>query len=410
MVMAGAVFTNNVPFHTIYLHGLVRDEFGRKMSKTAGNVVDPLEVMAAYGTDALRFTLLTGGTPGNDLNLSLAKVESNRNFANKIWNVARFVVQSIDRVLSESEPAAARTKTSAPEAYSLADKWILTRVNELIANVDRLFEAYQYGEAGRQIHDFLWGDFADWYVELSKVQLGQGGQAAWATLRVLFHVLDQSLRLLHPFIPFVTEETWQQLRRAFQGADLGIGPDEGWAEALIIADWPQPGKSYASEAADFERIRELVRNIRAVRAEYQVEPGLFIQATIAAGQMTELLEDQQPLLSYLARLDDRRLVIRPMAEVPDSAVTVSMGDLTAYLPLSGMIDLEQERSRLKEEMAELDRQIDRVSGLLQSEFAKRAPEEVVAREREKLARYEASRAEITERLAQLGSADGSGKS
>jgi valyl-tRNA synthetase len=390
MVMTGLLFTNDIPFHTVYLHGLVRDEIGRKMSKTTGNVTDPLEVMAQYGADALRFTLLTSGTPGNDLNLSLAKVASNRNFANKIWNATRFVARSLDKAAQEDAPA--------EPAYTAADQWILTRLSQVMASADRLLDNYLFGEAGRQVYDFLWGDLADWYVEVAKVQLNQGGAAAWTTLAVLQRVLDHSLRLLHPYIPFVTEETWQQLKQAFVTADLGIAPVEGWPAALIVADWPQAGVAYPETAADFERLRDLVRNIRAARADNGVEPGKHIPAVIAAGDKTEFLAAQRPLLAFLARLDEAQLTIEETAEAPEAAITISLGDITCYLPLAGIVDLDKEKTRLSGELADLERQIERVTRLLNSPFAEKAPAAVVQKEREKLALLQASRDEVSERL------------
>ncbi len=392
MAMTSLLFMNDIPFHTIYLHGLVRDEHGRKMSKTLGNVVDPLEVVAEYGTDALRFTLLTGGTPGNDLNLALSKVESNRNFANKIWNIARFVSRSIERVSPADRPA-------APD-YSTADQWILARLTETVASVNRLFDSYLYGEAGRQINDFLWGDFADWYVETAKVQLGEGGGRAWTTLSVLRYVLDQALRLLHPYIPYVTEETWQQLKAAFQEAGLGIAPNEGWAEALIIADWPRTTALDLPAAADFELLRELVRSIRNARAESGVVPGRKISAIIA-GPGADRLAPMKPVLAFLAGLDEERLTFAAGAAAPENCLTLSLGEVTGYLPLAGMVDLDQERERLREELADTSAQIERVSGLLAGPFAQKAPPPVVQKERERLVRLEASRDELAGRLAAL---------
>jgi valyl-tRNA synthetase len=396
MVMAGTLFTNDIPFHTIYLHGLVRDEHGRKMSKTAGNVVDPLDLMNRMGTDALRFTLLTGGTPGNDMNLSLAKVEGNRNFANKIWNAARFIVHNLDKVSAADAPT-----NGAERAYTAADRWILTRLNEVVATANRLLDGYQFGEAGRQIYDFFWGDFADWYVEMAKVQLAESGARAWLTLSVLRHVMDYCLRLLHPYIPFVSEETWQQMKRAFESADVGIAPAEDWGEALIIAGWPEAGKSYADSAAAFEMVRDLVREIRAVRAEKGIEPGKRIPAHIAAGSRHTFLSSQQPLLVSLARLDEAQLVIAENVSVPDRAVTVALGDITAYLPLAGTVDLGQEQERLQKELAEAEAQIARLSGLLAGPFAQRAPAALVQKEQEKLAAYEAEAAQLRSRLAEL---------
>ncbi len=390
MVMTGLLFTNDVPFHTIYLHGLVRDEHGRKMSKTSGNVIDPLEVTAQYGTDALRFTLLTGGTPGNDLNLSIAKVESNRNFANKLWNATRFVVTNLDKATSADRPA-------EPD-YTAADKWIIARLSEVVSNVNRLMDGYLLGEAGRQVYDFLWSDFADWYIEAAKVQLRAGGSRAWSTLAVLRNVLDDGLRLLHPYIPYVTEETWQQLRRAYLTADLGLAPDGGWPEALIIAPWPTATALEMPEATTFERLRELIRHIRAARQSYNVDPGRPIPATLVGDGAVNLLRQERELLIALARLDETQLIITQTAAAPAEAVTISLGDYTCYLPLAGLVDRAKEQARLEKEATELEAQIARLNSLLAGPFAERAPAHLVQQERDKLARLQASLAEIHNRL------------
>ncbi len=392
MVMSGLLFTNDIPFHTIYLHGLVRDEKGRKMSKTLGNVTDPLDVVAEYGTDALRFTLLTSGTPGQDLNLSLDKVASNRNFGNKIWNMARFIITNIDKVNGADKPAA--------PVYSTADQWILHRLGETTENANRLFEAYLFGEAGRQINDFLWGDFADWYVETAKVQLNEGGATAWTTMSVLAHVLDQALRLLHPYIPYVTEETWQQLKAALTTADIGYEPAGGWPEALIIAEWPTAVEKYPEAVTDYERLQELVRAIRNARAEANVPPSKLITAVVT-GEKADSIAAQQGALAFLARLEPSALTIAAQATPPETAVTLPLGDITAYLPLAGMVDVAQERERLTKELAETEGQIKRVSGLLNSPFAQKAPPAVVQKERDKLAQLEAARVEMAERLGSL---------
>jgi valyl-tRNA synthetase len=397
MAMAGALFTNDVPFHTVYLHGLVRDELGRKMSKTLNNVTDPLDVIAEYGTDALRFTLLTGGTPGNDLNLSLDRVASNRNFANKIWNATRFVTRSLERVAAEDVPDEAALEAS----YSAADRWVLTRLSETVATVDRLMDSYQFGEAGRQVYEFLWNDFADWYLEAAKVQLKEGGAAAWRTLSVLRRALDEALRLLHPYIPYVTEETWQQLRRAFVDAEVGIAPQGGWGEALIVASWPEAGKRYMEATAGFEQLRELVRRIRAVRAERGVEPARAIVAHLSAGEKTAFYEEHRAILAFLARLDEGQLRIARRLEPPADAVTIALGPVACYLPLAEMVDIAAERGRLQKELSDVEAQIARVSGLLGGPFAEKAPAAVVQKEREKLAGLEATRGEVIERLEAL---------
>ncbi len=390
MIMTSLLFTNDIPFHTVYLHGLIRDEHGRKMSKTAGNVIDPLDLMESYGTDALRFTLLTGSTPGNDMNLSVDRVAANRNFANKIWNAARFVISNLQFPIPSSQ-----LPTSD---LQLADRWILSRLNNLIATVDRLFSAYQYGEAGRQAYEFLWGEFCDWYLEMSKIVLyGDDGAAKERTRAVLVHVLDQTLRLLHPYIPFVTEEIWQHLRWA-------AGRDD-WPEALIIAPWPEVDESLIDPQAeeDMGLIMELIRSIRNARSEYRVEPGRRIPAIISADGRRALVESQAPVIASLARLDaDRLEIAEGLAEAPSQAVALVVGGVTCYLPLAGLVNLERERARLREELAELDAAIGRAENLLADEkFTTRAPEHVVQRERDKLENLWAQRERVVEQLARL---------
>ena len=220
MIMMGIEFTGQVPFKQVYLHGLVRDEQGRKMSKTLGNVIDPLKVMDEYGTDALRFTLLTGSTPGNDMNLSIDRVKANRNFANKIWNASRYVIGKINAIPSNE----------SHNELSLADRWILARLDETCETCTRLIEQHQYGQAGTTAYEFIWGEYADWYIEISKLQLADS-RTTETTLRILVDVLDKTLRLLHPFVPFITEEIWQQLKSICQERFV---PENGWPEALII--------------------------------------------------------------------------------------------------------------------------------------------------------------------------------
>ena len=244
MIMDGLEFTGSVPFETVYLHGLIRDEHGQKMSKTKGNVIDPLIVMDELGTDALRFTLLVGSTPGNDMSLSIKKVEANRNFANKIWNAGRFVIGALSQV-----PAA----PAGPPDWTLADSWIWARLQGLVRDVDRLFSTYQYGEAGRQIYDFFWSEFADWYLEIAKLQIaesikgaGQGGDRAFYTAYTLVRVLDASLRLLHPFTPFVTEELWGHLKQSAQARSA-------WVRLVTLRSRSRFSHSAGSMAATVNR-------------------------------------------------------------------------------------------------------------------------------------------------------------
>jgi len=381
MIMDGLEFTGQVPFHTVYLHGLIRDEVGRKMSKSFGNVIDPLTVMDEYGTDALRFTLLVGSTPGNDTNVSVKRVEANRNFANKIWNAGRFVLSTIDAVAVEP---------SAGPDWTLADSWIRSGLQKLVRNVERLFQIYQYGEAGRQIYDFFWGDFADWYVEIAKLQMAEGGERAYYTAQTLAHVLDVCLRLLHPFTPFVTEELWGHLRRAVLDSAL-IGMAADWPEVLIIASWPEPHTEEGWEAdkkTDFALLQDVIRAIRNVRAEKNVKAGKRIPATLAAGKFTGLLQMHAGNVAALAGLDPSRLrIIETLVDKPKDQIALVIGGVEAYLPLAELVDHEAERSRMEKEMADIESQIVRLEKLLSSDFVKKAPEGVIQKERERLKDY-----------------------
>ncbi len=384
MVMMGLSFTGQAPFRTVYLHGLVRDEHGQKMSKTKDNVIDPIEVMDEYGTDALRFTLLTGSSPGNDMNLSIDRIAANRNFANKIWNAARFLVSN----LNGEEP----TGPPPTEGLSLPDRWILSRLNHLIANVNRLFDSYQYGEAGRQIYDFLWGEYADWYIEIAKIALyGGDEQARRRTLHVLTYVLDQCLRLLHPYVPFVTEEIWQHI------------PHEG--EALIVARWPEADEAYYDDEAEdqMELVMDLIRGIRNIRAEYKVQPARKIAVAIEAGEDAALLDAHREMFERLANVEASAMQIAARLDAqPEQAVSVTVDGVTAFLPLAGMVDLEAERERLRRELEGIEAQIRRSEQLLQNVgFRQNAPPQVVQREQDKLEDLNASRRALEERLAAL---------
>ena len=387
MIMLGLEMTGQVPFRIVYLHGLIRDEYGQKMSKSRGNVVDPLDLMDEYGTDALRFSLLTGSTPGNDMRLSLTRLEANRNFANKIWNAARFVVSNL---------GAGREAQPAEAAETLADRWITSRAQRLTADVTRLIDDYQFGEAGRQIYEFLWGEYADWYIELTKPRLYGDDPATAATARrVLVDVLERALRLLHPFMPFVTETVWQNLKRAWGASD--------WGDALMIAPWPAPGAVDAEAERAMQAIIEVVRAIRNARAEYDVEPARRIAALIAAGELTGVFEEERATLVTLARLDDARVTIAPaLPEKPAQALAIVVAGVEVYLPLAGMVDLEREQGRLRKELASVEADIARSQALLENErFTTRAPAQVVRKERNRLAAAEERRAAIAARLETL---------
>ncbi len=370
MIMMGLEMTGDIPFDTIYLHGLVRDEMGRKYSKSLGNALDPLEVIEDYGTDALRFSLVTASTPGNDTKLSLQKVEAARNFANKIWNAARFVLANLGQAYVPG--------TWNLAALTLADRWIISRHNRLIQNVTQLMEAYQFGEAGRQVQDFLWGEFCDWYIEIAKIRLYSAHVRHQMTARrVLAHVLERTLRLLHPFMPFVTEEIWQHLPHE---------SDVEGVEALIIAPWPEPGDIDEAAEQEMSLIMEIVRAVRNARAEYEVEPGRRIEALFAAGEKYDILAAQKDIIVTLARLDPNKLrLAHTLFDKLSQALTLVVKGVEIYLPLAGMVDLEAERERLTRGVKDIEQTIAHSEKLLaDEEFTTKAPAEVVERERQKL--------------------------
>jgi valyl-tRNA synthetase len=403
MIMNGLEFTGRAPFHTVYLHGIIRDEHGRRMSKTLGNGIDPLKVMDEFGTDALRFSLLTGSTPGNDTNVSLPRVEANRNFANKLWNATRLVLSAMER--SPARPAA------MPEP-TLADRWILARLAHLRREVNRLFEAYQYAEAGRQLYEFVWGEYADWYLEASKLQMddaasgdtqGPSTGRAWFTANTLVSVLDQCLRMLHPFMPFVTEELWQHLRRAGAASAGTFAPPEGWGEALITSAWPEADQAADDGAVEqFEVVRETVTAIRNARAEKNVPASTRMAATFAAGTHARLLESQRQLLASLARLTSDRVIIQAeLVRRPADAIPLVAGTIEVYLHSAGTVDRQADAQRLRTELANVEAQIERLRTLLAGEFAGRAPAPVVEKERAKLADLEQARVRLAEQIKAL---------
>ncbi len=350
MIMLGLKCTGQVPFHYVYLHGLVRDEQGRKMSKSLGNALDPLDLISEYGADALRFSLLTGSTPGNDMKMSIQRIEGNRNFANKIWNAARFVIMNLHgRQLALAHDADRfNISYQLPDRVdlSLADRWILSRLEAVQTDVTRLIDTWQFGEAGRQLYEFLWNEYCDWYIEAAKVRLYEGTSSqANATGQVLAYVLEHSLRLLHPYMPYVTETIWQNL------PDLQVD-----GRALIISRWPHDSGLADPQADDaFGRLQEIVRSIRNVRSEYNVEPGRRIPSIISAAEHEALLQQELPLLASLARLASDHVTIAAELPAPEKSVTVATSGVTIYVPVAGLVDLEAERMRLHKEIRQSDK-------------------------------------------------------
>ena len=389
MIVMGLSFTGEAPFHTVYLHGLIRNEDGLKISKSMPDAwkYDPLYMIDEYGQDALRFTLLTGSTPGNDMKLAPSRVESNRNFCNKLWQAARFVLGNLGERASEFTPPT--TLAPTPD-MDMADRWILSRYHRLVSDTTRLFDDYQLGEAGRQIYEFLWGEFCDWYIEMSKVRFrGDDQTAADCARRVLVYVLEGSLRLLHPYMPFTTEAIWQYL------------PHQG--EALIVAAWPAGGTLDEQAETQMGDLMELVRAIRNARSEYNVEPGRRIAAIIAGGEQTEFLRGQQAVFEMLAHIDGAQLQIAAhLDHKPEQALALVVPGYECYLPLAALIDLDKERARLSGELAQLEQDLARADKLLSNPgFVQKAPAAVVQKERDKLVEYAERRTKLQERLGAL---------
>ena len=386
MIMTGLYNTGEAPFRRVYLHGLIRDHEGRKMSKSLGNVVDPIEAIDKYGCDALRFVLATGGAPGNDFRLTDERLEGGRNFANKIWNVSRFVIQSIG---DEQLQAPDRKRRAG---MPIEDRWIMSRLQRLVTEVDRLLNRFQLGEAGHRLHEFLWSEYADWYIEMAKVRLKAGDRSP---LPVLAYVLDTCLRLLHPFMPFVTEALWQNLRERI-----------GWAdeEALIVASWPKAERAWVSPEAEAKAqvVMEVVKAIRNIRADRRVDASRYVEAYVAADGARPDLEAARQILESLARVRPLHL-IGDAGEAPRSGVALAvLAQAQVVLPLAGLVDVEAERARLSKQLAEAEAEVQRLEGkLANAAFREKAPAAVVAKEEEKLTAARARLEGLGKRLAEL---------
>ena len=375
MIMMGIEDTGDIPFHTVYLHGLVRDEKGEKMSKMKRNVLSPLLAIDDYGTDALRFAVSTGTSPGNDTNVGQHKLEAGRNFANKIWNAARFVLQSMD-----SSPVSGyeEIKKAVEQPETMEDRWIISRLQRTIAAVDELMTEYQFGEAERQVHDFFWGDFCDWYIEISKRRLSE---ANTSPLPVLVFVLETSLRLLHPFMPFITEELWQNIRQRLPEGSFGTG-------SIMVAPYPVADKDTIDEDAEqnMEAIIEVIRAVRNARAEYKVAPSKFIEAQVYSSDMASVISSQADVIETLAKARPLNIFDRAerQAQTEKSLVLV-LNKSEVVLPWSDMVDIDAERQRLEKEISASKSDIERLQNRLEDNaFVTKAPAAVVEKERERL--------------------------
>ena len=390
--MLSMALLEQAPYHTVYLHGLIRNERGEKISKSMPDAwkYDPLYIIDEYGTDALRYTLSTSSTPGNDMNLDPRRLEGARNFANKIWQAARFILMNVkDANLTGLRQTEGLHDLSGLE---LEDRWILSRVERLTGDIFALMETQQYGEAGRRVRDFLWDEFCDWYIEASKVRLYAETADKDTPRIVLLTVLERALRLLHPFMPFVTEALWQALPQAVRDG-----------EALIIAPWPMQNAALLDDEAEAQMalLMDLIRGIRNVRAEYNVEAGRRIAATLAGGASAPVLEARRAVLTFLAHLDADALEIVTACEPVAQSASVLAGDVVVYLPLAGLVDLDAERARLNKALENLEGRINGSRQRLAGPFAEKARPDVVQRERENLAAMEAEAAQVREQLARL---------
>lgn len=383
MIFQSLEFTDERPFKNVLIHGLIRDEQGRKMSKSLGNGIDPMDVIEKYGADALRWFLSTGSAPGQDVRFSYEKMDAAWNFINKIWNASRFVIMNVEGFTAEDIDFSGEK--------TVADRWILTRLNETIEKVTSLFDQFEFGEAGRQLYNFMWDDFCDWYIEMSKeILYGEDEEAKQTTKSILVYVLDQTLRLLHPIMPFVTEEIWAKI------------PHTG--ESLVVADYPVVHPEYNDKTAakGMEFLKELIRSVRNIRAEVNTPLSKPITLLIKTNdqKIDEFLIENT---SYIERFcNPEELVIASDITAPDLAMSAVLTGAEIYLPLAGLINIEEEIKRLEKELAKWNGEVKRVQGKLANErFVANAPENVVAEERAKEKDYLEKQAAVQERIESL---------
>ena len=383
MMFQGLEFTGKRPFKNVLIHGLIRDSQGRKMSKSLGNGVDPMEVIEQYGADALRWFLANGSAPGQDVRYSTDKMDAAWNFINKIWNASRYALMNVGDLTAD--------QVDITGEKTLADKWILTRLNQTIGKVTELFEKFEFGEAGRLLYRFIWDDFCDWYIEMSKETLAGDDEAAKLTTRsILVYVLDNTLRLLHPIMPFVTEEIWQSV------------PHVG--ESLVVATYPtvHPEQMDEKAAEEMEFLMDFIRSVRTVRNEMNtpLSKPINIIAKVSDAAHYAILQENE---SYIARFSNpEEFVYGEDVEAPSDAVTSVITGAEIYLPLAGLINIEDEIARLEKEAEKLQQEVDRVEKKLSNEkFVAKAPAAVVEAERAKGADYQAQREAVLERIATL---------
>ncbi|GAA5344849.1 valine--tRNA ligase [Planifilum fimeticola] len=382
MIFTALEFTGQKPFKEVLITGIVRDAEGRKMSKSLGNGVDPLDVIEKYGTDAMRFMLSTGCTPGNDQRFRWERVESARNFANKIWNASRFALMHLAEAREED--------LTLTGSFTVSDRWILHRLNETIAEVTRHLNRYDFGEAGRVLYHFIWDEFCDWYIEFSKLSLyGEDEEAKRVTRAVLCHVLDRALRLLHPFMPFITEEIWQKLP--------GTGP------SITVAEWPEADEAFQAPDAvkEMQILIDVIRSVRNIRSEMEVPPKKQVTLLIRTEpEAYAAIRDNESAIRRLCGAE--KVTAGPDVTRPDKAMTAVVSGAEVFLPLEGMIDIEETIARLEKELKKLDYEVERVEKKLSNPgFVQKAPAHIVEGERRKGEEYRERREKVLARLREL---------
>jgi valyl-tRNA synthetase len=394
MIMMGLEDMGEMPFRTVYLHGLIRDESGDKMSKLRGNVINPSQAIDKYGVDALRFALTTGTSPGNDTNLGRSRLESSRNFVNKLWNASRFILQSLST-------AGLKAQTTDLQSHMIEDRWIVSQLNRLIKSVRELMENFQFGEAEQQIYDFVWSKFCDWYIEIAKIRLRN--QPDPSPLPFLTNTLENSLRLLHPFMPFVTEELWQGLKQWLPGR---------MPDSITVATYPLADKKAFApeEERAMESVVEVIRSIRNVRTQYKVKSSKLIEARVYAEELLPSLVAEASIIETLAKVRPLTILDRQKrGPMKDKALVLVLKEAEVVVPLAGMIDRLAEEQRLVKESEEIVARIGQLeAGLRNNAFLSKAPPQVVSKEKEKLAVLEDKVRRLRQELSQLRSSSADG--
>ena len=385
MIFSGYEQMGEKPFHTVLFHGLIRDSQGRKMSKSLGNGIDPLEVIEKYGADALRLTLITGNAPGNDMRFYWERVESSRNFANKIWNASRFIMMNLEEG-TLAEPALSELATE--------DRWILSKVNRLAKDVTENMDKFELGIAVQKVYDFIWDEFCDWYIEISKTRTfkkEENPESARVAMWTLKTVLIQALKLLHPYMPFITEEIFCTLQEE--------------EETIMLSRWPEYRKDWDFPEAEeaVEHVKDLVKGIRNTRAEMEVPPSKKAKVFIVTEEesLGSTFQTMQEAYRTLAGASEIK-VQQNRDGIGKDAVSVVIPGAAVYLPLEDLVDFEKEKERLLKEKERLAKELSRSRGMLANEkFISKAPKAKVQEEKEKLEKYEKMMAQVQERFAQM---------